>query len=62
MHGVTMKFIQPTLPTSPDLCKNVSLHCYLVAAVIRIQSVHSQIGVYIYTYSSQHREAGREQH
>ena len=31
-----------------DLCSNVSLQCYLVATVIHIQSLRSQISVYIY--------------
>ena len=35
--------IQSTLRTAPDLCKNVSLLCYLVATVIHIQSVCSQV-------------------
>ena len=33
-----------------DLCKNVSLQCYLVATVIHIQSLCSQMCVYIYTF------------
>ena len=32
----------------PDLYKNISLQCYLVATVIHIQSVRSQIYIYIY--------------
>ena len=44
-----------------DLCKNVSLQCYLVATVIHIHSLCSQICVlvYIYTYYSRYRDAGR---
>ena len=46
--------IQSTLRTAPDLHRNVSLQCYLVATVIHIQSVLSQICVcvcvYVYTY------------
>ena len=43
-----MKF-QTTLPTAPDLCKNVSvgLSYYVVATVIHIQFLRSQICVYI---------------
>jgi hypothetical protein len=41
--------IQSTLRTAPDLCKNVLLQCYLVATVIHIQSLRSQICVYIHT-------------
>jgi hypothetical protein len=33
-----------------DLCKNISLHCYLVTTVIHIQSLCSQMCVYIYIY------------
>jgi hypothetical protein len=33
-----------------DLCKNVSLQCYLVATVIHIQSVRSQICVCIHIH------------
>ena len=40
--------IQSTLRITPDLCKNVSLHCYLVETVIHIQSVRRQICVYIH--------------
>jgi len=38
--------VQSTFRTGPDLCKNVSLQYYLVATVIHIQSLHSQICVY----------------
>jgi hypothetical protein len=34
------------------LCTNVSLKCYLVATVIHIQSVRSQICVYIHILHS----------
>ena len=37
-----------TLRTALDLCKNVSLQCYLVATVIDKQSLPSQICVYIH--------------
>ena len=47
--GTPMINIQSTLLTAPDLCKNVSQQCYLVAAVIHIQSVCHQI-VHIYTH------------
>jgi len=40
--------------TAPDLCKNVSLQCYFVVAVISIQSVRNQIYVLIYTYIHTH--------
>jgi hypothetical protein len=47
--------IQSTLHTDPDLCKNVSLCCYLVATVIHIQSVHGQryvrVCVCVYTHT-----------
>ena len=48
--GVPEINIQSTLRTAPDLRKNVSLHCYLVATVINIQSVLRQIYIYIYIY------------
>ena len=51
---VLMINIQSTLRTAPDLCKNVSLQCYLVATVIHIQSVRSQtcvcVCVCVYTH------------
>ena len=60
--------IQSTLCTAPNLCKNVSLTNYLVAPVIHIQSLQSQmcrcayacmcVCTYIHTYSSQFRDAG----
>jgi hypothetical protein len=40
--------IQSTLRTAPDLCKIASLQRYLVATVIHVQSVCSQICVYIH--------------
>jgi len=46
-------------PHRSDLCIKVSLQCHLVATVIHIQYVRSQICVYICTYSSQSRDAGR---
>ena len=42
-----------------DLCKNVPLHPYLVATVIHIQHVHSQICVYVYTHCAQYGDVGR---
>jgi hypothetical protein len=36
-----------TIHTSSELCKNASLVVYLVQTVIHIQSVHSQVCVYI---------------
>ena len=45
-----MKNIQSTLRTAPDLCKNISL-CRLVETVIHIESVRSEICVYIYTHT-----------
>jgi hypothetical protein len=51
--------VQSTLRTAPDLCKNVSLQCYLVVTVIPIQSLHSQICVNIRAYSLQCRDAVR---
>ena len=42
--------IQSTLRTAPDLLKNVSLQCYLVSTVIRIQSLRSQVRVHIHTH------------
>ena len=54
--GAPMINIQSTLRTAPDLCKNVSLQCYLVATVLHIQSVCSQICVYIHTYCSQYED------
>ena len=50
--------IQSTLRNPPGLCKNVTPVCYLVAAVIRIQSLHSQMCVYGHIFL-QYREAGR---
>ena len=35
-----------------DLCKNVSLNCYLVATIMHIQSVSSQKCVYLHTFDS----------
>jgi len=43
---INVQFCQHFAPL-PDLCKNVSLQCYLVATVTHIQSLHSQICVYI---------------
>jgi hypothetical protein len=48
--------------TSPPqyLCKNVSLQCCLVAAVIHIQSVRSQICVYIHNvFTTERRWSGK---
>jgi hypothetical protein len=44
---VIIKIIQSTIHTSSELCKNASLVIYLVQTVIHIQSVHSQVCVYI---------------
>jgi len=41
--------IQSTIRTAPDLCKNVSLQCYLVATVNRTKSVRSQMCVCVHT-------------
>jgi len=38
--------IQSKLRAAFDLCKNISLHCYLVTMVINIQSVRSQVCMY----------------
>jgi hypothetical protein len=35
--------IQSTIRNAPDLRESVSVHCYLVATIIHIQSVHIQI-------------------
>jgi hypothetical protein len=40
--------IKSTLLTLPDLCQNVYSHYYFVATVIQIQSLRSQICVYIH--------------
>jgi len=48
--------IQSSLRTAP-ICVNVALYCYLVATVVDIQSVNSQICVYIYTYFRQYRNS-----
>ena len=45
-----------------DLCKNVSLHCYLVATVIHIQSLHSQICVYIHVLFTAERLVGEKKY
>ena len=50
--------IQSALRTAPYLCKNFSLQCYLVASVIHIQSLRSQICV-VYTHLVQSGDAGR---
>jgi hypothetical protein len=60
--GDPMINIQSTLRTATGLCKNVSLQCYLIATVIRIQSVRCQmcvcvcmyIYIYIYIYTHTH--------
>jgi len=59
IRPVTVINIQSTLRTAPDLCKNVSLKCYLVATVIHVQSVRIQTCVLIHTCSSEYRDAGR---
>jgi hypothetical protein len=40
--------IQSTLRTAPDLCKTVSLQCYLVTTVIHIQSVHRYVCIHTF--------------
>jgi hypothetical protein len=39
---------QSPLGTAPDLCKNVSLQCYLVATVIHKQALRKQTCVYVH--------------
>ena len=46
--GAPMTNIQSPLGTAPDLCKNVSLQCYLVATVIHIQALRRQTCVYVH--------------
>jgi len=47
-HVFTPKInILSTLLNSPNLCKNISLQCYLVTTVIDTQSLRSQVCVYI---------------
>ena len=41
-----------TIRTTPDLCKNVSLECHLVATVMHVQSVRSQKCVFLHTFAS----------
>jgi len=53
-----MIYIQSTRRTAPDLCKNVSLPV-LFGNDGTSYTVSTQSGMYIYTYSSQYREAGR---
>ena len=45
-----------------DLCQSVTLHCHLLVTVIYIQSVNSQICVYIHTYCAQYGDDGRTKH
>jgi hypothetical protein len=53
--GTPTTNIQSTLSPSPDLCsKSVSLQCYLVATVIHIQSVRSQMCVCVCTHTHTH--------
>ena len=58
--GIPITNTYQTLRTAPDLCTNVSLAVFLVATVIHIQYLRTQIYVYIYIYtlSSQYRENG----
>ena len=42
-------YVQSTLRTAPDLCKNISLRPYLVATVIHTQSVRIRC-VYMSTH------------
>jgi len=46
--GAPMINIQSPLGTAPDLCKNDSLQCYLVATVIHIQDLRRQKCVYVH--------------
>ena len=48
--GTPMTNIQPPLCTAPDLCKIVTMQCYLVATAIHIPSPLSQMCVYICVY------------
>ena len=63
--GAPMINIQSTLRTAPDVRKNVSLTLsyYLVATVIHMQSLRSQICVYIYIhifFTIQRRCSGKD--
>jgi hypothetical protein len=51
--------IQSSLRIAPHLCKRVSLQCYLVVTLMRIQSIRSQVCVHTYICSSQYGDAGR---
>ena len=67
--GTIVRDIQPALRTAPICVKMFHLQYFLVATVIHIQSVRSQMCVcacvcihtrtHKHTYSSQYREAGR---
>jgi len=46
--------IRSKLHITPDLCKNVSLKCYLVATVILIQSVRRQICEFTHKHTHTH--------
>jgi len=46
--------IQSALRPSPDLCKNVSLLCYLVTTVIHTQSVRCQMCVCVHNSEVRH--------
>jgi hypothetical protein len=47
-NGAPIINIQSPLGTAPDLCKNVSLQCYLVATVIHVQALRRQTCVYVH--------------
>ena len=47
--GAFMINIQSTLRAAPDLCESFHTQCYLVATVIHMQSVRSQMRVYMHT-------------
>jgi len=57
--------IQSTLRTAPDLCKYVSLHCYLVATVIHTVCTQSGmcvcvcVCIQIHIYNLQYGDANR---
>jgi len=42
--------IRSKLRPAPDLCKNVSLQCYLVVTVIHIQSRRNEVFAYTYVF------------
>jgi len=46
--GAPVTNIKSPLGTAPDLCKNVSVQCYLVATVIHTQALRRQMRVYVH--------------